>query len=179
MYLTWEGKIYPASRCDIPFSDSLGWNKAEHYSTITSTVLYGQIYVIGRAHCGIVIYRTLPQNKVELVSHCQIPWSNDVGWSSEKYYSTISAAADSNSVWISGRENGGMLVYRVIDKTPYMISSHDIPWTNNGGWDNKNRYSTIGSIVVNNVLYIYGRDACGMTVYEVSGEGIAQPVNIC
>lgn len=179
IYQTWNDKIYEVNKCLIEFSDSYGWGKVEYYSTIKTVVLYGEIYIYGRASRGMLVYKTLADKKIQLVSDGDIAWSDSEGWNHEQYYSTIQAVADSNSIYFVARGYGGMVIQRLVGSTVLPVSSGDIKFSNKAGWGEARYYRTIGAAVVSDVLYIYGRGICGMHIYSVSPDGISTPIQIC
>lgn len=179
IYQMWKDNIYLVNKCLIPLSDELGWNRKEYYSTITSVVLYNEVYVIGRSACGIVVYKTLAGKKVMPVNICIIPLADKYGWAKEKYYTTIRAVADDHSVWIVGRGWYGLEVYRLVGSEVTAVNKYGIEWSDPKGWGDLSNYATIGAAVARNVLYIYARANCGMTIYTMREDGSPLHVRDC
>lgn len=165
--------------CGIPLSDEYGWYQRKYFATIRAIALHEHVYVIARAAHGVVIYRTVAPGQVQLVNSGDIPFSDDKWWDSAEYYETIRVAANDVSVFVLGRSSCGMVVYQVFGGDVTLVSSCEVEFFDYLGWDSENRYSTIGTAVVDNVLYVYGRDACGIKLYRMDRAAKAGLVSDC
>lgn len=180
MFKLYEDQIHTVNVCKIPFSDETGWDSTKYYATIRTVALAGHVYVLARGSQGMIIYRTIAGGEIELISTGNIDFSDDKWWDSACYYETILAVADesSSSLYVMGRASCGMVIYRLFENTISLISSCQVEFFDFYGWSSVNQYGTIGAIVIDKVLYVYGRDACGMKVYSVS-DGEASLVSDC
>lgn len=173
-----QDKVHKMNSCDIPFSDFSGWSKASFYETITSAVFNNEVYVMGRNPHGMVVYRTTGDSKVEMVSNEEIPFSNGNEWNEESHYETIQAHADSEGIFVLGRARSGIVVYKLVNGNSKIFSNSDIVFSDGRGWGKHSKYSTIGSAVVHDDLYVWGLESCGMKIYKVSKSG-AELVSDC
>lgn len=185
IHQTWKDRVYLVNRCLIPFSNANHWDQHKYYSTITTATVMNHIYVLGRTQCGMVVYKTLTGKTVELVSHCEIPWTDESykgvsEWVSHKYYSTIQAVATNDTVLVFGRNFCGLIVWRVDEKVHKVYGNYfcTIPFSDENGWDQPDHYLTIGATVIDEIVYVYGRNNCGMEVYSFHKSHIYEPVNL-
>lgn len=180
MFKLYQDKVEIVNVCKIPFSDESGWHSEKYYSTIRTVTLVGHVYVVGRAAQGMVIYRTVAGGEVELVSDGEIPFSDAKWWDSARYYETIRAVTDEAtvSVYVLGRSSCGVVIYRLHDGHVSLVSSCQVEFFDFLGWSSVNRYATMDATVIDQAIYVYARDACGMKVYKVY-DGTATLVSDC
>lgn len=151
--------------CGIDFSDDKGWNQHKYYSTIQVAIVNGELYVLGRGACGMHIYR-LVETTVELMSKCDIPFSDDSEWRDEAYYSTIHTAIANNKLWVAGRASCGVVIYKLDYKSVMEVSTCGARLADRDGWIFRRFYSTLDTAVVANEVYVVVRSFYGMLVYK-------------
>lgn len=96
------------------FSDALGWNKPEYYSTIKTFVKKDKIYLIAREHRGLMTYILTKHRDVfawNLVDKFDPKFSDEKGWNKPAYYSTIKPVIFDNKVYLLARAKNGLLTW--------------------------------------------------------------------
>lgn len=179
IYQTWDDEVYEVDKCGIAMSDDNGWAERKYYSTIRTAVVYNEVHIIGRGACGMIIWKVLSEKRVEHVNSCSIPFSDAEGWGEPEFYTTIYAVADDTGIFITGRGECGMHIYKLIDSTTNAVNLCGIQFGDRFGWKRFTYYSSIGAVVANNDLYIYGRGTCGMLVYKLYDGKHAEAVGLC
>lgn len=173
-----EGKLSTVNECGIKFADSNGWGDVDHYSTIKATVVNGSLYISGRGHCGMHIYKIV-DNMPKVISMCEIKFTDRNGWSRPEYYSTIQTTKANGNLYIFGRGSCGIEMYQTWEDKIYLVTECMIPFRDDLGWNSKKYYSTITSTLFREHIYVIGRSPCGLIIYKTLTGKLVKLISAC
>jgi parallel beta-helix repeat protein len=132
------------------WSDAAGWDYEKYYSTIQTGDVDGdgKAELLARGGNGMQTYRfNSAGNSWELVASGNPDWSDAGGWGDEKYYSTIQTGDidGDGKAELLARSASGMETYRFnsAGNSWELVASGNPDWSDAGGWDGQQYYSTI------------------------------------
>lgn len=160
------------------FSNAAGWNWESLYTTLHTVTSNGLYYVLGRGACGMRVMKVGQDGTIITVNDCGIPFSNDNGWSVNSYFSTIRVTVLNDVIYVTGRGNCGLYIYKIVDDTPELVNECEIKFSDENGWNVEKYYSTLRVVAANGELYISARGSCGMYVFKLYEDQI-HTVNVC
>lgn len=166
------------NKCGVPFADNTEWSQYPYYATIHTAIANDMLFIVGRASCGVVIYK-LDYKTVMEVSNCGLPLSDREGWIFRRFYLTFDTSVVANEVYVIARSFYGMVIYKTIAGNRIkMVSDSEIKFSDAHGWGSTQYYETILSIEDSSGIFIVGRDTCGMRIYKLIGNDIFS-INQC
>ena len=94
------------------WSDDSGWGQVAYYSTIQSTVVNKDLFLLARSAAGIETWKLDTVNNVwsNVTTACP-PWSDGSGWNLAAYYSTIQSVVVNNQLFLLARSAAGISAY--------------------------------------------------------------------
>ncbi len=155
-------------------ADALGWDYEQYYSTIQTGDVDGdgKAELLVRSASGMQTYKfNSAGNSWDLVVSDSPPWSDAAGWYHEKYYSTIQTgdADGDGKAELLVRSAIGMQTYKFnsAGNSWDLVASGNPDWSDAGGWDHEEYYSTIqtGDVDGDGKAELLARSASGMQTY--------------
>ena len=143
---TWIQQVAQSPR----WSDELGWDSVDNYSTIQAADVDGdgQDELLARANRGMLTWKYNPATNTwrELVANSP-RWSDDLGWDSVDNYSTIQTANidEDSGAELLARGTNGMQTWKFnpATNTWHELVANSPRWSDDLGWDGVDNYSTI------------------------------------
>lgn len=156
------------------WSDTSGWDSPSSYVTVQTAVVGKTLFLIGRGPDGIHSFYldTATPKWVEVVTGDKPDpeLSNSRGFNVDpSTYSTIQNAVIGNNLYLLVRAYAGIYLYELdtshLPGTYTTLSSASPALSNEAGWENISKYSTIQLQALEDKLYLIGRDTQGMVTY--------------
>lgn len=147
--------------------DRQGWDQKKYYKTIQMIQLNNKLYIFGRGANEIHLFEYDPsQNSWKNLSRCPA-FSNALGWDKEKYYKTIQLVTLDNKLYVFGRGGKEIHLFEYNPSiTQWEEKSRLAELNDLKGWEQAKYYNTIHTAVANNKLYVCGRGAKEIHLFE-------------
>lgn len=149
------------------FGDASHWDQEKYYQTLQTTVINNKLYLFGRGASELHLLEYDPTTKAwkDLARH---PVMADAShWDQEQYYKTIQSTVINNKLYIFGRGGSELHLFEYDPLTNHWQNLSGYPELSDAaGWDKMKYYSTIQLAVKDNKLYVLGRGADEIHLFE-------------
>ncbi len=168
----WNGSEWTLLKsADPDWSDAGGWDKAEYYTTIQTADIDGEKgdELLARGAGGMDTYKWTG-SEWKFLKSSSPPFSDAAGWNHPQYYLTIQTADidGDGAAEMLARSGGGMETFKWNGTAWGHLKSEDPEWTDKGGWDQSEYYTTIqtGDLDGDGTAELLARAADGMDTYK-------------
>ncbi len=173
--ISWSLTPWSTLSTDFPaLSNSAGWTDPDNYETIQALSINDELHLLARSDNGIYTYKWDGNNWITLAEKTP-RLSNNKGWDDPANYRTIQALQTGDSLYLLGRGDSGIYLYRWFENEWSLLTASNPTWSDENGWADPSNYETIQALDVGGTLHLVARANEGIIVLKWSNNAWTKP----